>query len=46
MEVVFPMFEFVFGPPYLGLNKLEVPLAMSLSGDICDLDSCYMLSID
>ena len=47
MLVVLPPFEFVFGPPDLGLYMLKVPLVMSLSGDVYDLGAtCYMLSID
>ena len=47
MEVIFPQFEFVFGPSNLGLGELEVRLAMSLSGDVCGLGAtCYMLSMD
>ncbi|GMN47817.1 hypothetical protein TIFTF001_016993 [Ficus carica] len=31
----------------LGLGELEVPLAMSLNGDVCGLwATCYMLSMD
>ncbi|GMN49283.1 hypothetical protein TIFTF001_018454 [Ficus carica] len=31
----------------LGLGKLEVPLAVSLSGDVCGLGAtCYMLPMD
>ena len=47
MEVLLPQFEFVFSSLDLGIGKLEVPLAMSLSGDVCGLDAtCYMLSVD
>lgn len=47
MEVVVPLFEFVFGQADLGPSEVEVLLAMSLGGYVCGLGaSCYMLSID
>ncbi|GMN56703.1 hypothetical protein TIFTF001_025814 [Ficus carica] len=47
MEVVLPLFEFVFGPPDLDLGELEVLLVMSLSGEVYGLGAtCYMLSMD
>ena len=47
MEVVLSLFKFVFSPPYLGLGKLGVALAMSLCGDVCGLRAtCYMLLMD
>ena len=47
IELVLPLFKFVFGPSHLGLGELEVPLVMSIRCDVCGLGAtCYMLSMD